>query len=69
MSIKDDFFFLFYFASSQVGVYVPEKDADWEDPDQESFYDYRRMGKTRSGWAEVRLLCADQRNIAHERFG
>ncbi len=32
--------------SVKVGIYVPEKDADWEAPDLESFYNFNRMGET-----------------------
>ena len=27
------------------GLYVPEKDADWERPEEENFYQYQAMGK------------------------
>ena len=27
------------------GIYIPTKDADWEHPDQENFYEYQQMGE------------------------
>ena len=27
------------------GIYIPTKDADWEHPDQEQFYEYQQMGE------------------------
>ena len=29
------------------GVYIPMKDADWEHPDQEGFYNFQQMGERR----------------------
>ncbi len=35
----------FFNEAINFGVYVPEKDADWEDPELEDFYNFQGMGK------------------------
>ena len=52
------------------GVYIPEKDAEWENPTQESFYNFQAMGELYNSCDANPCACTKgpKFNLAGSRF-
>ena len=52
------------------GIYIPEKDASWENPDEESFYNFQAMGQLYSICDAKPCACTKgpKFNLAGSRF-